>query len=131
MNDHRHFKNLNDFYNFYYEAKSDTESFFFTAIFHYHGKYYCLKEDYKNPKKTFPNMNNEGADCLTRDCYRLKPRKRKLERFDELRGQFDYKFKLIKKYRTIEDALENWILDGTKFRDVLLSDDFKIIIWDF
>lgn len=101
----------NSFEEFYEEYNYDRDVMqgHLTGIqFKYNNKYYRLSKDYYE----------SAHEPLKYWCYIIT----NYERSDP-----EEDFELVGKYHTLDEALDNWNIDGKKLRDVIMDDQTQIL----
>ncbi len=119
-----HFESLDEFYNLYYERRPYPGPDYMDIDFCYKGKFYWYMEE-GVMEEDFPNSYHDGGDYAVRIAYELIPEEGKPMSIED----YDFhkcRLVLVGKYRLMEDILNDWIIDGKPFKDVLIDGETHI-----
>ena len=108
------YNSFDDFYEEYnYDRDIDKEHY--TGLeFEFHGEYYRLGHDYSSNDSyeykywTYELASNENGEKI----YLIS------------------EWKNIGQYKNLDEVLERWIIDGKKFREIIMMDETRILAKD-
>ncbi len=102
----------NSFEEFYEEYNYDRDVFsghYIGIEFKYNDKYYRLSHDYSLSDESHIYKYFSFELVKKNDAY------------------FNGESKVIGQYKNLNDALDNWIIDGKPFREVIMDDNTQIL----
>ena len=109
------YSSFEQFYEEYNYDRDVEKEHFIGLEFKYSGKYYRLGHDYSNEDK---------ENIYKYWTYELAPDKN---------GEVIYlksDWANIGRYKNLDDVLDNWIINGKSFREVIMLDDTEILAKD-
>lgn len=108
------YKSFEEFFEEYNYDRDIEKEHYIGLEFEFHGEYYRLGHDYSSEDAyefkywTYELSSNESGEKI----------------------YLTSEWKNIGQYKDLNDALDNWIIDGKKFREVIMLDETKILAKD-